>query len=86
MDIQDSPPRTHEMSRVAGVHPKLRPGDVLVGDRGFCSFAHLALLLRDKLNAGLSNAVRGPRYDAAFHFGGGPEGQKRGQATLWPEK
>ncbi len=51
MDIQDAPLRTHEMSQVADVHPKLRPGDVLVGDRGFCSFAHLALLLRDKLHA-----------------------------------
>jgi IS4 transposase len=26
------------------MHPELAPGDVLVGDRGFCSFAHLAQL------------------------------------------
>lgn len=50
MDILAAPLRTHDMSQVAGVHPKLRPGDVLVGDRGFCSFAHLALLLRGKLH------------------------------------
>jgi|APSaa5957512622_1039677.scaffolds.fasta_scaffold38948_1 hypothetical protein len=50
MDILAGPLRTHEMSQVAGMHPKLRPGDVLIGDRGFCSFAHLALLLRDKLH------------------------------------
>ena len=30
--------------RSTAIHPMLRPGDVLVGDRGFCSFAHLALL------------------------------------------
>src|SRR5438552_4465342 len=35
---------THEMSRVWRVHPLLGPGDLLVGDRGFCSFVHLALL------------------------------------------
>ena len=33
------------MSGVAKLHPRLDAGDVLVGDRGFCSFAHLALLL-----------------------------------------
>ena len=35
---------THEMSRVWRVHPLLGPGDLLVGDRGFCSYVHLALL------------------------------------------
>ena len=35
---------THEMSQVWKVHPLLGLGDLLVGDRGFCSFVHLALL------------------------------------------
>jgi hypothetical protein len=35
---------THEMSRVWKVHPLLGRGDLLVGDRGFCSYVHLALL------------------------------------------
>jgi len=50
MDIIASPMRTHEMAKVSQVHPTLRPGDVLVGDRGFCSYAHLALLLRENLH------------------------------------
>lgn len=45
LDVVAAPLRSHEMSRVDGVHPTLKAGDVLVGDRGFCSFAHLALLL-----------------------------------------
>jgi Transposase DDE domain len=45
LDVIAAPLRTHDMSRVDGVHPTLQPGDVLVGDRGFCSFPHLALLL-----------------------------------------
>jgi hypothetical protein len=45
MDVVAAPLRTHEMGQVGGVHPALEAGDVLVGDRGFCSFAHLALLL-----------------------------------------
>ena len=36
---------THEMSQIDGIRPTLKRGDVLVGDRGFCSFAHLALLI-----------------------------------------
>jgi Transposase DDE domain len=39
-----APLRSHEMAGVGGLHPALRPGDVLVGDRGFCSFAHIAML------------------------------------------
>lgn len=50
MDIIASPLRTHEMSKVAQMHPKLRIGDILIADRGFCSFAHLALILREKLH------------------------------------
>jgi hypothetical protein len=35
---------THEQSKVWLLHPLLGRGDLLVGDRGFCSFAHLAML------------------------------------------
>jgi hypothetical protein len=45
MDVLATPLRSHEMGRVQALHPALGPGDVLVGDRGFCSFPHLALLL-----------------------------------------
>jgi len=39
-----APWHTHDMAQVALLHPRLRPGDVLGGDRAFCAFAHLALL------------------------------------------
>ena len=35
---------THEHSQIAGLHPLLGKGDVLLGDRGLCSFWHLAML------------------------------------------
>ncbi len=35
---------THEQSKVWQLHPHLKGGDLLVGDRGFCSFFHLAML------------------------------------------
>lgn len=39
-----SPMRTHDLSQAAGTHPAMAEGDVLVGDRAFASYAHLALL------------------------------------------
>src|SRR4051794_33641701 len=35
---------THEQSKVWRLHPLLSAGDLLVGDCGLCSFAHLAML------------------------------------------
>jgi hypothetical protein len=43
--VLTAPLCSHEMSRVALLHPELRAGDVLVGDRAFGTFAHLALLV-----------------------------------------
>jgi hypothetical protein len=34
----------HDMRSVISLHPMLRVGDILLGDRAFCSFAHLVLL------------------------------------------
>jgi hypothetical protein len=40
-----------DMSQLAGLHGILRCGDVLLGDRAFCSFGHLALLVAMKVDA-----------------------------------
>jgi hypothetical protein len=39
-----APHRTHDLTDAPALHPALRPGDVLVGDRAFASYAHLAQL------------------------------------------
>jgi hypothetical protein len=54
LKVMVAPLRSHEMAGVGGIHPALKPGDVLVGDRGFCSFAHLAILT----GAGVSAVFR----------------------------
>jgi Transposase DDE domain len=46
-----APLRTHDMSQVGPISDGLEPGDVVLGDRGFCSYAHLAILLRRGLQA-----------------------------------
>lgn len=43
--------RTHDLSGVTQLHPELQPDDVLVGDRAFGSYAHLALLFSQGIHA-----------------------------------
>jgi hypothetical protein len=50
-DVIVSPLRTHDLLHAARLHPRLAAGDILVADRGFCSFAHLAVLLQANLHA-----------------------------------
>ena len=51
LEVLVAPWHTHDMAQVAALHARLRPGDVLVGDRAFCSFVHLALLRQQELHA-----------------------------------
>jgi hypothetical protein len=51
LEVLVAPWHTHDMAQVASLHPTLQPGDVLVGDRAFCSFAHLAFLRHQSLHA-----------------------------------
>jgi hypothetical protein len=41
----------HEFSQVAGLHGMLKAGDVLLADRGLCSFMHVAMLLKSSVDA-----------------------------------
>lgn len=45
------PMRTHDLSKAREVESEVEPGDVVLGDRGFCSYAHLALLVRIGVHA-----------------------------------
>src|SRR5713101_9882066 len=49
--VLSSPLRTHDMRHAATMHAELDEGDILVADRGFASFAHLALLFMRKMHA-----------------------------------
>lgn len=46
-----SPLRTHDMANAAELHEYMRPGDILIADRAFASFTHLALLSQRNLLA-----------------------------------
>lgn len=46
-----SPMNTHDLSKATGIHPEMTPGDILIADRAFASFAHLTLLFLRKVHA-----------------------------------
>lgn len=46
-----SPMRTHDMRHTALLHQEMDEGDILLADRGFASFAHLALIFMRKMHA-----------------------------------
>jgi len=46
-----APLRTHDLTGVQAMHVELEAGDVVLADRGFCSYAHLALLVQAGLHA-----------------------------------
>lgn len=48
VDVQARPLRSHDMSGITELHPCVHPGDLVVGDRAFSSYAHFALLLLRK--------------------------------------
>lgn len=45
-----SPMCTHDMRHAATMHAELEEGDILIADRGFASFTHLALLFVRKMH------------------------------------
>jgi hypothetical protein len=46
-----APLLTHDLAQVQKVPPAFTPGDVLIADRGWCSYAHIALLIELGMHA-----------------------------------
>lgn len=61
-----APWNTHDLRHVPALHEALHPGDLVVGDRAFGSYAHLALCRRHRLH-GLFRAHQRTIID--FHAG-----------------
>jgi hypothetical protein len=53
-----APLLTHDLAQVQQGHPRVAPGDVLVAERGLCSYAHLALLVQAGVPAVLRVSAR----------------------------
>lgn len=51
VDVIVSPFGTRDISKMQDLHTHLRPGDILLGDRGFCGYSHIALLQQKEMHA-----------------------------------
>lgn len=51
LHVLASPLRTHDMKYAATMHTDMEPGDILLADRGFASYAHLVLLVMRNMHA-----------------------------------
>ncbi len=80
--VEPAPLRSHEMSRSAVATSGLLPGDIVLGDRGFCSYAHLAILLNRRLHG----VFRTSTADRRLHPGAAARGKAKGphEATIRP--
>jgi hypothetical protein len=58
LKLMVTPLLTHDLAQVQAVHPALHLGDVLVADRGLCSYAHLVLLVQAGVHAVLRVGAR----------------------------
>jgi hypothetical protein len=76
LEVAAAPLRTQEMSGIAGLLPLMTAGDVLVADRGFCSFAHLAMLISRGVHA-VFRVHQKPIVDFTPGRGHARPGQKR---------
>jgi Transposase DDE domain len=74
---------THEQSKVWLLHPLLGSGDLLVGDRGFCSFVHLAMLALRGVH-GLFRMHQKQIVDFRPHRKHRRRKQKKGKGRLLP--
>jgi hypothetical protein len=88
VDVLASSWRIHDLKRVGELYPHLQAGDVLVADRGFCSFAQVALLQAQGVHAVLRvHGQRHVRFRARqFHWAGTDWPRRLGpadQLTLW---
>lgn len=85
LNVLAAPLCTHDLALVGLLHAELAAGDVLVGDRAFCSFAHLALLSRRKLH-GVFRAHQRLRIDfrpGRPHNRPGKKGRKGLPTSRW---
>jgi Transposase DDE domain len=83
--IEPAPLRSHEMARCAAATSTLLPGDIVLGDRGFCSYAYFAILL----NRGQHGVFRAHQRLIVDFTPGRPQAarsqaKKRREATIRP--
>ncbi|MBX9791844.1 MAG: IS4 family transposase [Pirellulales bacterium] len=83
-----SPLHTHDLPAAPQCHPELAAGDVVVGDRAFCSYVHLAMLFSRGIFAVMRVRRNYPIIDftpGRAHTAPGKNGKKGLPRSRWIE-
>lgn len=96
LDLTPASMRNHELQIVQALHNLMRPGDVVVADRLYCTYAYLAQLFSQQLHVVIRVPVGSRRVDfrphrrhATYRHGKGPQSiwirrlGKHDQITDW---
>jgi len=65
--ILTAPYRTGDLPQAVDLHSELKAGDILVQDRGFCSYAHLSLLIQQNMHS-LVRIHQGKKFSFAKKY------------------
>lgn len=82
LETQALPLASHDLAGVAAMHQALQEGDILVGDRAFASYAHLALCRRRGVH-GVFRAHQRQIIDFRVHRPMARKGEKGKPRTRW---
>ena len=83
LDLAPASMRDHELSIVQRLHDLLRPDDIVVADRGYCSFGYLAQLLSGQLHFLIRVPARSRQVDFRLHRRHAKHKHWKGPQSIW---
>jgi hypothetical protein len=86
LDLAPATMRDHELSIVQRIHQMLRPGDVVVADRLYCTYAYLAQLCSKQLHFVIRVPTSSRRVDFRPHRRHAKHGHWKGPQSIWIER
>jgi len=83
LDLVPATMRDHELQIVQQLHDLLRPGDVVVGDRLYCTYAYIAQLSREQLHTVIRIPTGSRRVDFRPHRQHAKHKHWKGLQSIW---
>ena len=86
LDLAPATMRDHELGIVQRLHDLLRPGDVVVADRLYCTYAYLAQLCSKQLHFVIRVPTGSRRVDFRPHRRHAKHGHWKGPQSIWIQR
>ncbi len=83
LDLTPASMRDHELTIVQRLHDLLRPNDVVVADRGYCTYAYRAQLFSEQLHCVVRVPASSRRVDFRSHRRHAVHKHWKGPQSIW---